>query len=123
MDYIKKVNKNENYIKINKSTSVIGTPKYIDREIGDDLISNNIKYSSNNNISLKDLKLNEEKNNNELSSNINNFTKVTNRSFICLNSLYFNNEKKMNDDLQFNNNINNINDNNNVNNKNDDYFT
>lgn len=106
MDYIKKVNKNENYIKINKSTSVIGTPKYIDREIGDDLISNNIKYSSNNNISLKDLKLNEENNNNELSSNINNFTKVTNRSFICLNSLYFNNEKKINNDINLNNNIN-----------------
>ena len=125
MDYIQKVNKNENNIKINKSTSTTGSPIYIDREIGEDLISNNIKDSSNNNISIKDLKLNED-NNNEVSSNINNFTKVTNRSFICLkkaNSLYFNNEKKMNDDLQFNNNINNINDNNNVNNKNDDYFT
>ena len=78
MDYIQKVNKNENNIKINKSTSTIGSPIYIDREIGEDLISNNIKDSSNNNISIKDLKLNED-NNNEVSSNINNFTKVTNR--------------------------------------------
>jgi hypothetical protein len=106
MDDMKEQNKKEKNIKINKSTSTIGSPIYIDKEIDNDLISKNIKISSNNNISIKDLKLNDE-NNGEVFSN-NTFTILTNRSFFKLKkakSLYFNNEKKMNNDLTQKNNI------------------